>query len=54
MVLWYPDKLVLKLYMGIHYNEDDRILRHAFLNSYYQTGLKNLMDSRILDHVDEE
>ncbi len=48
------DKVVLELYLDIHGNEDDRILRHAFLNSYYQTGLKNLMDAAILDHVGEE
>jgi len=48
------DKVVLEFYLDIHGNEDDRILRHAFLNSYYQTGLKNLMDLAILKHIDEE
>ncbi|MDR2967033.1 MAG: magnesium-translocating P-type ATPase [Methanobacteriaceae archaeon] len=47
------DKVVLELYLDVHGNEDNRILRHAFLNSYYQTGLRNLMDSAILDHIDE-
>jgi P-type Mg2+ transporter len=45
------DKVVLEYYLDIHGNEDERILRHAFLNSYYQTGLKNLMDVAILNHA---
>ena len=28
-----------------------RILRHAYFNSYFQTGLRNLMDKAILSHV---
>ncbi|MHB1315966.1 MAG: magnesium-translocating P-type ATPase [Christensenellales bacterium] len=47
------DKIVLERYLDIHGNEDDRVLRHAYVNSYYQTGLKNLMDIAILDHADE-
>ena len=34
-------------------NEDDRVLRHAYLNSYYQTGLKNLLDVAIIDEATE-
>ncbi len=30
---------------------DNRILRHAYYNSFFQTGLKNLMDRAILSHV---
>lgn len=48
------DKVVLECYLDIHGNEDERILRHAFLNSYYQTGLKNLMDVAILGHSKAE
>ncbi|SJZ83492.1 magnesium-translocating P-type ATPase [Anaerorhabdus furcosa] len=47
------DKVTLKYYLNIHGDADDRILRHGFLNSYYQTGLKNLMDLAIISHVDE-
>lgn len=43
------DKIVLERHLDIHGNEDDRVLRHAYLNSYYQTGLKNLMDVAILE-----
>ncbi len=32
---------------------DKRILKHAYFNSYFQTGLKNLMDRAILSHVKE-
>jgi len=42
-------KTVLEFHLDIHGNEDDRILRHAYLNSYYQTGLKNVMDEAILE-----
>lgn len=43
------DKIVLERHLDIHGNEDDRVLRHAYLNSYYQTGLKNLMDVAVLE-----
>lgn len=33
-------KIVLERYLDIKGQEDDRILKHAFLNSYFQTGLK--------------
>jgi len=48
------DKVVLQYHMDVHGNEDLRVLRHAFLNSYYQTGLKNLMDIAIIERTDEE
>lgn len=48
------DKVVLELYLDIHGNKDRRVLRHAFLNSYFQTGLKNLMDVAILTHAKED
>lgn len=48
------DKVVLEYHMDIHGKEDCRVLRHAFLNSYYQTGLKNLMDNAIIQRTTEE
>jgi len=48
------DMVVLEYHLDIHGVEDERILRHAFLNSYYQTGLKNLMDLAILKHASTE
>jgi len=48
------DKVVLQYNMDVHGNEDDRILRHAFINSYYQTGLKNYIDLAIINKSDEK
>jgi len=47
------DKVVLMYYWDVHGKEDVRVLRHAFLNSYYQTGLKNLMDISIIERTKE-
>lgn len=46
------DKVVLEYHMDIHGNEDERVLRHAFMNSHYQTGLKNLMDLAVINYVE--
>ncbi len=43
------DKVVLMRHLDIHGQENIRVLRHGFLNSYYQTGLKNLMDLAIIE-----
>ncbi|MCL2819006.1 MAG: magnesium-translocating P-type ATPase, partial [Actinomycetia bacterium] len=48
------DKIILEYYLDTDGNEDDRVLRHAFLNSYHQTGLKNLMDVAIIAHANDE
>ena len=48
------DKVVLEYYLDPQGNTSDRVLRHAFVNSFFQTGLKNLMDVAILKHADEE
>ena len=42
------DKVVLEYHLNIDGEEDDRVLRHAFLNSYFQTGLKNLIDLAVI------
>lgn len=47
------DKVVLEYHLDIQGNEDERVLRHAFLNSYYQTGLKNLIDVAIISRQEE-
>lgn len=49
------DKIVLEKYINADGSNDEskRILRHAYFNSYFQTGLKNLMDKAILSHVKE-
>lgn len=48
------DKVVLEYSLDIQGNEDNRVLRHAFLNSYHQTGLRNLMDIAIVNHANEK
>jgi Mg2+-importing ATPase len=45
------DKIVLERYMNLHGKDDARILRHAYLNSYFQTGLKNLIDLAIINRA---
>ncbi len=48
------DEIVLEKYLDASGKEDIRILRHAFLNSYFQTGLKNLMDRAIIRRGEKE
>ena len=48
------DEIVLEKYMDVLGREDKRILRHAFLNSFFQTGLKNLMDVAIINRGEKE
>ena len=48
------DEIILEKYMDVLGREDKRILRHAFLNSYFQTGLKNLMDVAIIRRGEKE
>lgn len=49
------DQIVLEKYINADGSDDagKRILRHAYFNSFFQTGLKNLMDKAILSHVKE-
>ncbi len=48
------DHIILEYHMNIEGLEDSRILRHAYLNSYFQTGYKNLMDQAIIAKTEEE
>jgi len=48
------DKIILEKYLDIHGNEDLRVWRHAYLNSYFQTGLKNLIDLAIINRAEKE
>ena len=42
------DKIVLEKYLDINADEDIRVLKHAFLNSYFQTGLKGNIDEAVI------
>ena len=48
------DKVVLEYHLNIHGEDDERVLRHAYLNSYFQTGYKNLMDLAIIHRTEQE
>ena len=48
------DEIILEKYLDANGNEDIRVLRHAFVNSYFQTGLKNLMDRAIISRGEAE
>jgi len=43
-------RVVLVKHLDIEGNESDAILDYGYLNSYYQTGLKNLLDTAVLEH----
>ena len=42
------DKIVLEKYLDINGNEDFGVLKHAFLNAYFQTGLKGNIDEAVI------
>ncbi len=43
------DKIVLEKYLDIMGNEDFRVLKHAFLNAYFQTGLRSNIDEAVIN-----
>ena len=44
------DKIVLEKYCDVVRKEDQGVLKLAYLNSYYQTGLKNILDKAVLKY----
>lgn len=48
------DKVILEYHLNVNGEDDTRVLRHAYLNSYFQTGYKNLMDLAIIHKTEEE
>ena len=48
------DEIVLEYPLDIHGELDLSVLRRAYLNSYFQTGLKNLMDRAIINRTQKE
>lgn len=42
------DKIVLEKYLNVNGEEDIEILKYAFLNSYFQTGLKGSIDEAVI------
>ncbi|HCL84356.1 MAG TPA: magnesium-translocating P-type ATPase [Chitinophagaceae bacterium] len=47
-------KIILEQHLDPNGEPSQKVLDFGFLNSYYQTGLKNLMDKAILDHGELE
>lgn len=46
------DRIILEKHVDIYGNESDHVLEFAYLNSFYQSGLKNLLDVAVLKHVE--
>jgi len=46
------DKVIMKRHINIEGADCDEVLQYAYLNSYYQSGLKNLLDVAVLDHAE--
>jgi Mg2+-importing ATPase len=47
------DKIILEHHLDINGNRDERILQLAWLNSFHQSGQKNLMDIAVVEHANE-
>jgi Mg2+-importing ATPase len=48
------DKVILERHVDVLGEEDGRVLEFAFLNSQYQTGLRNLLDVAVIERVDAD
>ncbi|PND30784.1 magnesium-translocating P-type ATPase [Achromobacter pulmonis] len=48
------DRIVLERHIDVYGASCDEVLAYAYLNSYYQTGLKNLLDVAVLQHAEVE
>lgn len=48
------DHVVLERHLDLMSNENPRVLRYAFLNSFFETGVRNLIDSAIISRAGEE
>lgn len=46
------DKIILEHHYDVRGKRDDRILQLAWLNSFHQSGMKNLMDIAVVEHAD--
>jgi Mg2+-importing ATPase len=48
------DRIILKRHLDIRGDDSDSVLQYAYLNSFHQSGLKNLLDVAVLKHVELE
>jgi P-type Mg2+ transporter len=44
------DHIILEKHLGLHGENDEQVLQYGYLNSFYQTSLKNLLDKAVLEH----
>jgi P-type Mg2+ transporter len=45
------DKIVLQKHLNVLGHDDEEVMKWAYLNSFHQTGLKNLLDVAVLEHA---
>ena len=48
------DRIIMKLHLDVQGDEDDGVLMLGYLNSHFQSGLKNVLDHAVLEHVELE
>ena len=46
------DRIILEKHLSLEGEDNEQVLQYGYLNSYYQTGLKNLLDLAVLEHKD--
>jgi Mg2+-importing ATPase len=47
------NKVILERHLDVLGNEDSQVLELAWLNSFHQTGLKNLLDVAVLEYTEQ-
>jgi P-type Mg2+ transporter len=48
------DRVILERHCDVALKEDDGVLALAFMNSHFQTGLKNVLDRAVLAHTETQ
>ncbi|MGA2642709.1 MAG: magnesium-translocating P-type ATPase, partial [Spirochaetia bacterium] len=48
------DRVILEKYVDVSGQQSDEVLRYSYMNSFYQTGLRNLLDRAVLAHGEFE
>jgi len=46
------DRVILEKHVDLYGEESEKVLEYAYLNSYYQSGLKNLLDVTVLKYTE--
>jgi Mg2+-importing ATPase len=48
------DRIILEKHVDLLGNDSEQVLEYAYLNSFYQSGLKNLLDVAVLHHPESQ